>query len=280
MDNLIVIDTETTGLKPGHDEILQLSIIDGDENVLFNEYIKPIRRKRWPKAQEINGIAPKMVKDCKTLDELHDQIQGILDSADFIVAYNWSFDRQMLVAAGFKVRQPYYDVMKEFAPIYGEYDSYHDDYTWKSLSVCADYFSYEFKAHDSLEDTKATLFCYKKMQALKENNKREKQEQRVRAAQERKARKEEEQRQKQALQMLSEDDLKRMKYDKQSQHIGRYQALFVVMIILAAMFLLAFAGDHNPAYLVLGLIFSGLAVLARRKVLALRRYKQTGKIGR
>lgn len=59
----------------------------------------------------------------------------------------------------------YFDVMKEFAPIYGEWSEYHGDYKYKSLSVCAGYYGYEWegKAHDSLEDCKATLYCYKKM---------------------------------------------------------------------------------------------------------------------
>ena len=38
----IVIDTETTGLDPFHDELLQVSIIDEEGNVLFDSYFKPI----------------------------------------------------------------------------------------------------------------------------------------------------------------------------------------------------------------------------------------------
>ena len=57
----------------------------------------------------------------------------------------------------------HYDVMLEFAPIYGEWSSYHESYKWQKLTTCAKYYGYEFKAHDSLEDVKATLFCYKKM---------------------------------------------------------------------------------------------------------------------
>lgn len=33
---------------------------------------------------------------------------------------------------------------------------------------CAEYYGYEFKAHDSLEDAKATLYCYKKMEEGRE----------------------------------------------------------------------------------------------------------------
>ena len=39
--NYIVIDTETTGLTP-YDEILQLSIIDGNGKTLLNELYRPL----------------------------------------------------------------------------------------------------------------------------------------------------------------------------------------------------------------------------------------------
>ena len=58
------------------------------------------------------------------------------------------------------------DVMMDFAPIYGEWSEYHDDYKWQSLSTCAAYFGYDWgedKVHDSLADCKATLFCYNRI---------------------------------------------------------------------------------------------------------------------
>ena len=35
------------------------------------------------------------------------------------------------------------------------------DYKWQKLTTCAAYYEYKFNAHDSLEDVKATLHCYK-----------------------------------------------------------------------------------------------------------------------
>lgn len=49
-----------------------------------------------------------------------------------------------------------------FAEIYGEWNERRGSYKWQSLTKCATYYGYEFKAHDSLEDVKATLYCYKK----------------------------------------------------------------------------------------------------------------------
>ena len=168
LQSIICVDTETTGKYSGRDEILQLAIIDGTGKVLFNELIKPVRRKRWPEAQEINGISPEMVKDKKPLLYYEDRIHAIFCRASVIVGYNLEFDLDFLKKGGIDLAEDgfdedfYYDVMKEFAPIYGQYDSYHDDYRYKKLKTCARYYKYKWtgNAHDALEDAKATLHCY------------------------------------------------------------------------------------------------------------------------
>ena len=72
--NIRCIDTETTGLEPGKDEILQVSVVDGNGNILFDSLVKPTHRKRWPKAAEINGITPDMVKDKPNIEDIADDI--------------------------------------------------------------------------------------------------------------------------------------------------------------------------------------------------------------
>ena len=51
-------DTETAGFYSGWDELLQVSVIDGEGYVLFDRLIKPSRRKKWPYAQRVHGISP------------------------------------------------------------------------------------------------------------------------------------------------------------------------------------------------------------------------------
>lgn len=160
--SIICLDTETTGVSPG-DEILQLSIMDGRGEVLFNEYIRPTAHETWPEAQRIHGITPEMVADKPTIAEYLPRITEIIGNARLIVGYNMQFDLSFLRRAHIRVPKETntFDVMFEFAEIYGEWNDYFQDYRWQKLCVCADYFGYEGSAfHDSLEDVRATLFCY------------------------------------------------------------------------------------------------------------------------
>lgn len=161
---MAVIDFETTGLKPGIDEVLQVSVIDENYNTLYNTYCKPLRHSAWGTAQKINGITPNMVEGKPPFESCRDKVKEILTAADEIIAYNADFENGFLKAYGIYIDPgKWVDPMIMFARIYGEYDSFHDSYNWQSLVKCAKYYGYEFKTHDSLEDVKATLYCYKKM---------------------------------------------------------------------------------------------------------------------
>lgn len=164
-DAVICFDTETTGFDAGgRDEMLQLSIVDGTGSVLFSDYVRPECRQRWPKAQEVNGITPAMVRDKRTMSELLPELNEIFSRARVLVAYNLEFDLSFLEAAGVKVPIClHFDVMKEFAPIAGKWDERHGDWRWLKLGQCARHYGYRFDAHDALEDARATLHCFNAM---------------------------------------------------------------------------------------------------------------------
>ena len=164
-DRIICFDVETTGLDPKNDEILQLSIIDGNKNTLFNEYFKPERMKLWDQAQKVHGISPSIVSNKKSFKYYLKIIQGIFDNANIIIGYNVGFDIEFLEEHGINLDKEYeiFDVMLEFAEIYGEWSDYFENYKWQKLTTCATYYEYKFDAHDSLEDVKATLHCYYKI---------------------------------------------------------------------------------------------------------------------
>lgn len=159
---IICLDTETTGISPA-DEILQLSIIDGRGEVLFNDYFQPKAITEWPEAQMVHGISPDAVAQCPHIDGSIPRVNEILSNAKLIVGYNMGFDLDFIRRAGITIPDGInqFDCMPEFAEIYGEWNSRFKNYKWQKLCVCADYFGYEGSAfHDSLEDVRATLYCY------------------------------------------------------------------------------------------------------------------------
>lgn len=166
LDNLIVLDTETTGLNPSSDEILQLSIINGHGEVLFDGLLKPEYVTSWEAAQAVNGITPEKVKHCLRLRDVYPKIKKILGSYRIILGYNVDFDLAFLHDYVFGECQQIVDVMTVFSEIYGEWNDYWGNYKWQKLTKCADYYGYKWdeeSAHNSLGDCKATLFCFKKM---------------------------------------------------------------------------------------------------------------------
>lgn len=170
MKNMIVIDTETTGLSPYNDEMLQVSCIDGSGNVLLNTYLHPVRHTSWPDAQRVNHISSDMVASAPTYEEIMPKVQKLFDDADAVIGYNVGFDLGFLRAAGLIITEnmSVIDVMLDFAEIYGEWNDYFGDYKWQTLVTCAQYYKYDASyidggAHDSLADVRATLYCYQKM---------------------------------------------------------------------------------------------------------------------
>lgn len=76
-NKIYIVDTETTGIK-NYDEVLSVSIVDIEGNTLFDELVRPVHRKSWPKAQKINGISPDDVKDKKLLVDFEKELKLFL----------------------------------------------------------------------------------------------------------------------------------------------------------------------------------------------------------
>ena len=171
---VISYDMETTGFDPQDDDILQLSIVDGDGNELFNKLFKPTKKNEWPKAAAVNGITPERVQDCPAFQAWTGQVQEIFDQADVIVGYNQrNFDDRFLKANGIKIdpAKENHDMMLEFAEAVGEPNPYpkgfnKTPYKWQKLGQAADFYDYDWgneHAHDSLADARATAYVYRQM---------------------------------------------------------------------------------------------------------------------
>ena len=112
----IVFDTETTGLDPLNDRIVEIAVIVTDWKTVYgalSTYINPT----IPFDNPVNGLNNSDVKDSPTFGEICPILLPLLVFADEFVAYNYSFDanflREELARCALRLpRRAIYDPMK------------------------------------------------------------------------------------------------------------------------------------------------------------------------
>lgn len=90
-DGIVFLDTETTGLNPPRDKIVEIAIIDSTGNELINTLVNP-RIKIPETVTKIHGIHDDMVRESPVLESLLPRIQEILQGSSQVVIYNAGFD--------------------------------------------------------------------------------------------------------------------------------------------------------------------------------------------
>ncbi len=163
-EEMLCLDVETTGLKAGFDEVLQLALVRGDDLMLMNGLFGTERRKCWPNAQHVHGIAPVDVDGLPSLRMRSSEVSSILSGAKLLIGYNLVFDLAFLKAAG--VHIPHimqFDVMREVAPVIGRRKRHGAGFDWVRLEQCVRHYGVQLHPHDALEDAQATLLCFWRM---------------------------------------------------------------------------------------------------------------------
>ncbi len=97
----LLVDVETTGLDTQQDSIIELGCIlfeyglDGTIYQIFEEYngLEDPKQMLDPKITKLTGITDEDVKNQKLND---DEIDKLVETADFVIAHNAGFDRPML----------------------------------------------------------------------------------------------------------------------------------------------------------------------------------------
>lgn len=158
LKNFISIDVETTGLKTGGNDIIQLSAIkykDFKAIEAFNTYVKP--RKNIPaEATEINSINDDMVKDAPKFSQIIDSFNSFIEDLP-LVAHNAPFDIKHLFVNGLTSVEDktVYDTLELCRRIYKDVDSY------KLTDICELNNIFICNAHNSLYDSYAAGELFK-----------------------------------------------------------------------------------------------------------------------
>lgn len=133
----VYLDTETTGLGPS-DEIVEISILDSEGEILTDTLVKPTRS--IPRdAHAVHGITDAMVATAPTWQVIWPEIEPHLTQTD-VAIFNADFDmrlmRQSHTAHDMAWSLPedrVFCIMRIYAAFYGEWDFARNAYRWQSL---------------------------------------------------------------------------------------------------------------------------------------------------
>ena len=90
-ERVLFFDLELTGFYD-RDEIISISVVNGNGKVVMDTFVKPTHSKKWKKTEKIHGITPEMVQDSPTLEQLIPDIKHLFYNCDSIIAYGISTD--------------------------------------------------------------------------------------------------------------------------------------------------------------------------------------------
>jgi DNA polymerase III epsilon subunit-like protein len=88
---VLFFDLELTGFYD-HDEIISITIIDGNAELVMDTLVKPAHTKKWKRTEKIHGITPDMVADSPLLVDLIPRLKEIFAGAENLIAYGVSTD--------------------------------------------------------------------------------------------------------------------------------------------------------------------------------------------
>lgn len=156
---VFALDIEYTGLTADA-EILQVSILNGLGQIVCNQYFRPAHVTNWDDTIPIHHITPEMVSTKPYFQTYAPQLSALFSQAESIVGYSTMQDVGLLHKSGVAMphKPIYVDVGEAFSYVH---EAVTGQRSYAKLQDCAAYYGYgTTNWHDSLADTKATLYCF------------------------------------------------------------------------------------------------------------------------
>lgn len=180
---ILFFDTETSGLDPQWNVILQLSyqIVDSDSWTTLksvNHYFSwPVNKARVSYgAIEVNGLTEEFLAGQKLSERKNALEEFVKDkySCELLVAHNLDFDKKFIIAScreeGVKFANSgwaqSYDTMKRMTNYCQIPKDWGSGYKWPKLTELADCLDIDYShiaLHDSSSDVELTKQCFKKI---------------------------------------------------------------------------------------------------------------------
>ena len=162
----VVFDTETTGLSPATDEIVQIAavrLVNGRrlETEVFDTLVDP-GRPIPPSSTEVHGITDQMVRGAPTIAEVGRQFHAFARGA-VLIAHNAPFDLEFLrrhegeIGASFE--NPVLDTVLLSAVVFGQLEEHSLDALTARLGITIP----DEARHTAIGDTVATADAFLKL---------------------------------------------------------------------------------------------------------------------
>ena len=151
LDDWCILDTETTGLNPRYSRVVEISVMTGRGDVVFDSLIDP-GVSIPDDAASIHGISDELVVGAPTIVEAWANLQSVTENR-LLLAYNSSFDRGMLFYEAVrndlpKLTSNWECVMVKYSAFVGAWNERFSNYQFQKLPSAG---------HRSQVDCKVTL---------------------------------------------------------------------------------------------------------------------------
>ena len=172
-DRFVVFDTETTGLAPSKDRIIELGavrFVDGEPIERFRTLVNP-ERPIPEEATEINNITDDMVINAPTIVQVLPSFEEFIGK-DLLIGHNLEFDLKFIYYSGsllFETKRKYIDTLEQARKLlkgpkrrknaYDDYDLAYDDYDYSKKLDYADYDYYDDYDDYDVDDYKLDTLC-------------------------------------------------------------------------------------------------------------------------
>ena len=162
-EDLVILDTETTGLD-SMAEIVEIAAVNRDGEVLLNSLVCPTRPIPID-ATRIHGITDLDVRGAPSFVAALSRIEF----GRVVAIYNAGFDVRLMEQSA-RSHRPWREmvvqcIMELYATFYGAWSSYHESYTWQSLTIAVAQcgLSWDGQEHRALADARMALRVLKYM---------------------------------------------------------------------------------------------------------------------
>ena len=166
-DDVLYVDTETTGVRFGRDDVIDIGIVDSSGRVVMDQLVRPV--VAIPADSEaVHGISNRAIATAPMLADIWLDVSTLL-AGRVVVSYNANFDQQMLADAAkrrglTRLSPTRWDcAMEAFAAFNGQPSHHRRGYRWINLEAATRMLGIEPPHHRAVSDA---MVCLELVQEL------------------------------------------------------------------------------------------------------------------